>query len=201
MPKKKRDLPTPPGGTPFGAKKRFGPSMDTPEMADRLTMAAAQGKLDEVLAEEFGDNPGMRDLAMIMLGGSGMAPAASMGEKNPPDEKGPKAKGPKSPADSKTKGAKKDVPPGLLKAIQSGNTGEVSALLSSEMKKRTGTSSGGKKTTAPKAGAEKEETPYIEKSTLDALMKIAAENDVTIDWVMARAIKLYVRDYLATGRI
>ncbi len=41
----------------------------------------------------------------------------------------------------------------------------------------------------------------MEKEVLEKLMKIASENNVSIDWVINRALKLYVRDYEGTGRV
>ena len=39
----------------------------------------------------------------------------------------------------------------------------------------------------------------IEKDMLDTLMKIAFENKLSIDWLMARALKLYLEQYKKTG--
>ena len=41
----------------------------------------------------------------------------------------------------------------------------------------------------------------LEKQLLDDLVKIAADNSVTLDWLISRALALYVRDYTATGRL
>ena len=41
----------------------------------------------------------------------------------------------------------------------------------------------------------------IEKDMLDALMKVAFENKLSIDWLMARALKLYLEEYQKTGRL
>lgn len=205
MPKKKRELPTPPN-RPFGPKKRFEDTGDAGEAADRITMAAAQGKLDEVLKEEFGDNVKMRELAMMMLGASGMAPTATAPKKAAAG-KTPEDEAQKAGSGKKTPETEDAVPLELLNAAQSGDIEGVSDLLSKEMNRRTAQA---KEPSGPSpeelgepgepAQPDKQE-PYIEKATLDTLMRIAAENDVSVDWVMARALKLYVRDYLGTGRI
>lgn len=202
MPKKKRELPTPPN-RPFGPKKRFEDTGDAGEAADRITMAAAQGKLDEVLKEEFGDNVKMRELAMMMLGASGMAPTATAPKKaaagKTPEDEEPEAG--KKKQSRKTEDA---VPLELLNAAQSGDIEGVSDLLSKEMNRRTAQAkepSGSSPEEPGEPAQPDKQEPYIEKATLDTLMRIAAENDVSVDWVMARALKLYVRDYLGTGRI
>ena len=43
--------------------------------------------------------------------------------------------------------------------------------------------------------------PVIDKELIDALIKIAGENGVTLDWMILRAIRLYVHDYGKTGRL
>ncbi len=43
--------------------------------------------------------------------------------------------------------------------------------------------------------------PMIDKELIDALIKIAGENSVTLDWMILRAIRLYVQDYEKTGRL
>ena len=43
--------------------------------------------------------------------------------------------------------------------------------------------------------------PGIEKDLLDEIMKIASENNLTADWVLIRALKVFVREYQRTGRL
>jgi hypothetical protein len=43
--------------------------------------------------------------------------------------------------------------------------------------------------------------PIIEKDTLDQLNKIASENNVNLDWIVLRALRVYVQEYLKTGRL
>jgi len=132
-------------------------------MADRLTAAMMEGRAEEFMDEEFGDIPGAKQLAMMMLGASGMSPASV----SPPKPAGKKPE---------TKAARKSD----AKA-----TGKTSKKAPSKSK-----------TEAPDA-----EEQNFAKADLDTLLQIAAENNVSFDWVMARAVKLYARDYRTTGRI
>lgn len=196
MPKKRRDLPEPPSG-PFGRRRgREGEGGEAPQTADRLAMAVAQGRLDEFLEEEFDDIPGAKELAMMMLGATGMAPPGKKSEKA---GKSKKARGKKKPAPAKAarKGRDKgpEIPEELLEAAGGGDIEGISALLSGELRKGRG--GGGAK--REKAGVPKE--ALFEKGDIDTLMKVAAENNVSLDWVLSRAIKLYARDYRNTGRI
>ena len=43
--------------------------------------------------------------------------------------------------------------------------------------------------------------PAIDKEMIDALVQIASENSVTVDWIILRAIKLYVQEYQKTGKL
>jgi hypothetical protein len=154
MPKKKRQLPEPPGG-PFKRKRAFGEEADSPQTADRLTAAMMEGRVDEFVEEEFGDIPGAKELAMMMLGATGMSPASV----SPP--KTAKKKASKKPA---------------------AKPGKKTAKKSAEETAKPGEQN-------------------FDKADIDTLMKIAAENNVSFDWLMARAVKLYARDYRTTGRI
>jgi hypothetical protein len=43
--------------------------------------------------------------------------------------------------------------------------------------------------------------PGMEKDLLEDIMKIASDNNLTPDWVLIRALKVYVREYQRTGRL
>ena len=43
--------------------------------------------------------------------------------------------------------------------------------------------------------------PGIDAAIVDELIRIAADNDVTVDWLTLRAVRLYVEDYRKTGRL
>lgn len=199
MPKKKRDLPEPPAG-PFGRRRRQGEEGEAPQTADRLAMAMAEGRLEEYIEEEFGDIPNAKELAMTMLGATGMAPPKEKPGK-PGRARGGKKKAAPKKTGSKPKGKadkSPEVPEALLKAAGGGDVEGLSALLSGELEKR------GKGEETGKAEAREGGGPaeaVFEKGDIDTLMKVAQDNNASLDWVIARAIKLYARDYRTTGRI
>ena len=41
----------------------------------------------------------------------------------------------------------------------------------------------------------------IDTAIINELIRISADNDVTVDWLMLRAVKLYVEEYRKTGRL
>jgi len=41
----------------------------------------------------------------------------------------------------------------------------------------------------------------IEKEVLDELIKIASANSVTLDWLIMRALKVYMQEYQKTGKL
>ena len=164
MQKKKGQLPEPPSG-PFSRKKTFAEDTGAPQMADRLTAAMMEGRGEEFMDEEFGDIPGAKQLAMMMLGATGMSPSSISPRKSA--EKNTEAKASAKKPDAKA----------------AGKNAKASAKA---------------KTKAESAGAGEQN---FNKADLDTLMQIAAENNVSFDWVMARAVKLYARDYRTTGRI
>jgi hypothetical protein len=43
--------------------------------------------------------------------------------------------------------------------------------------------------------------PMIDKDLIDAMIQIAQDNNVTLDWMILRAIKVYVQDYQKTGKL
>lgn len=188
MPKKRKDLPEPPPG-PFSRRRRQDEGNDAPQIADRLTMAMAEGRLDEYLEEEFGDIPNAKKLAMMMLGATGMAP---QGKKAKGDKKKTAPAKPNAGSERKGPDKRSEVPNELLKAAERGDVKGLSGLLSEEHGKRGG---GGKARRAEGKEA------LFDKGDIDTLMKVAAENNVSLDWVISRAIKLYARDYRNTGRI
>lgn len=189
MPKKRKDLPEPPAG-PFSRRRRQDEGNDAPQTADRLAMAMAEGRLDEFLEEEFGDIPNAKELAMMMLGATGMAPT---GKKAKDEKKKTAPAKPNARAGRKGPDEHSEVPEELLKAAEEGDVKGLSDLLSEELGKRRG----GRE--ARQAEASKE--ALFDKGDIDTLMKVAAENSVSLDWVISRAIKLYARDYRNTGRI
>ena len=43
--------------------------------------------------------------------------------------------------------------------------------------------------------------PAIDKELIEALVQIANDNSVTLDWIILRAIKVYVQEYQRTGKL
>ena len=43
--------------------------------------------------------------------------------------------------------------------------------------------------------------PTIDKDLIDAMVQIAKDNSVTMDWMILRAIKVYIQEYQKTGRL
>ncbi len=158
------------------------------------------GKLEQFMDEEFKDNENARKLASMMMGMTGMAPAVGTSKAA-------------RPASRATAHAKNAAPPpeDIVKAAQAGDMGALMGLLAREHEKRTGTgvpaeNKRGRTKPRGKKSAEtlpaKDDNPSgFDRETLDALIGISSENGVSIDWLVTRAIKLYIRDYKATGRI
>ena len=156
-------------------------------MADRLAAAMAEGRLDEFMKQELPDNEQARTLAMMMMGMSGMMPPQGLPfvQKNEPQ--GESVNPPSEP------------PGEVVKAAKEGDVKGLMEILQREHKKRS---------FAP--GEEippenTEETPpaigKVEKETLDQLMDIASRNNLSMDWVVLRALRLYVEEYQKTGRL
>lgn len=237
MSKKDKPLPKPPQ-TPFEKKRRFESSGESETLvSDKMSMAMAEGKLDEFMNDEFKDNEGARKLADMMMGMSGMAGMASMGGMSGMDGMagmmgGASAKQtPQEPAPSETATTEPTTaeptatdehdqvtpptgPPdeALVKAVMDGDVNTLTAMLQKEHSKRTGEpiasteSSNVKQDDLPKDDYTLSEESSIspssmEKEVIVKLMKIAQENEVSVDWVINRALKLYVRDYEGTGRV
>lgn len=181
MNRKKRELPEPPGG-PFGRKRRFGERVEAPGTADRLAAAMMEGRVEEFIEEEFGDIPHAKELAMMMLGATGMMPAAAKSKS-----------GGKSATGKKKPGKSPEAPEEVMKAAEGGDIQKLGNLLAEELRNRSGG-----------VEAHREDSPKgkdFDRADIDTLLEIAAKNNVSIEWVFARAIKLYARDYRTTGRI
>jgi hypothetical protein len=196
-----RPLPTPP-------RSRFGrdPQQDAgpaPGMiSDRMALAAAEGRLEEFLQHEIPEGDHARTLARMMMGMSGMmpmgAPAGATHAAAPPD---PGA----LPAGAA------DVPPEVLAAVQQGDVATLKGILRAEHAKRSGRGAAAEETppepstpaaSAPLPAAAAAPAPAgIDTAVIDELIRIGAANDVTVDWLMLRAVKLYVEEYRKTGRL
>lgn len=192
MSEKEKPLPQPPS-TPFGLKKRFEQAGDdSPLVADQLAMAMAEGKLDEYIEQEMPDNEHARKLAM-MMGMSGMADIVQAPNKNAVERPGEES----AEALSEAKGPLQP-PEDLLKAAVDGDVKGLMEILRREHEKNNpGTAAPVYKGLAAEHGT----TPVVEKEIVDALAAIADENSLTMDWLILRAIKLYVQEYKKTGKL
>lgn len=86
-----------------------------------------------------------------------------------------------------------------IKAVCSGDVNSLKDLLAREHKKRM------PGVTASRISEENTarflEQPGIERELIEELMKIAADNGLSPDWVLIRALKVYVREYQKTGQL
>jgi hypothetical protein len=194
MSAKKRSLPRP-GHKAFGPEKRFERDAEKPALlAERMAVAMAQGKLDEFIESELEGSEQAKKLAMMMLNMGGMVPPVAL----PVDEKTPVEK-----PSSKT-GRKAEIPAGVENAAMEGDVKELMKILEEEHGKRSagaGAEKGGRPGKKAKTKKGPPEVSPEEKRIIDRIIKIASENDVTVDWVISRALSLYVRDYETTGRL
>lgn len=125
-------------------------------LADGMTRAMAEGRLEEFIEKEFKGNENARKLAGMMMEMTGMAgmarpPAARPGGEEP-------AREPDAPRPA----------PDIKEATA--------------------------------AAAPQGEAPS-KSGVPEQLARIAAENGVEVEWVVSRALSLYIRDYRTTGRL
>ncbi|MDH4232498.1 MAG: hypothetical protein OEW04_10800 [Nitrospirota bacterium] len=197
MSKKERALPKP-GKTPFSRKRFENEGQEGLLMADEMAMAAAEGKLDEYLDQEMPGGEYSKKLAMMMMGMTGALPP----EGAPPEA----ARNSSSSSESAESAQKQEgdgrpaVPPDVLNAVHNGDVEKLKELLARE---QLGRDAGSAEETGVEGSAAQETQPRtsLEKDMLDALMRIAYENSLSIDWVIARALKLYLVEYQRTGRL
>jgi hypothetical protein len=201
MAEKDKELPRPPNRA-FGNKKRFEEEDDQPTLiADRMAAAMAEGKLDEFIKQELPDNEYARSLVSMMMGMTGMLPMGSGPAPLPAPEQ--------QPAATEKAGAGPDeqispvavVPEDVRKAIESGDVKGLKDILRREYLKRTPGEEPGmiEKTAQPQPQASG--MPSIDKDVIDAMIQIARDNSVTMDWMILRAIKAYVDEYRKTGKL
>jgi len=184
MSNKEKPLPKPPSRA-FGA---HAPEQEGPLLSDRMAAAIAEGRLEEFLKEELPDNEQARSLAMMMLGMTGMMPPGS-GPPSSPKEK-----------EEKSVPASGEIPGDLAQAVQGVDVKGLMGLLRREHQKRTGeveTEIPEEKAPSPHPA----DQPVIDKEIIDALIKIASDNSVSMDWIILRAIKVYVEEYQKSGKL
>jgi hypothetical protein len=198
MSENEKPLPKPPK-TPFGKKRMSEEEQQCqpPLMADQMAMAAATGNLDEFMQQNIPDNEHARKLAMMMMGMTGMMPPnASLGAgaeapQPPLAAAQPERTGEASP--------ESEVPEDVKQAIMAGDLEALKGLLIREHQRRTGSTI---EEVPPAQEAGFNTTPSgIEKEVLDDLIGIASANSVTLDWLIMRAMKVYIQEYQKTGKL
>ncbi len=195
MSKKEKPLPTPPK-TPFGRRRPEENKEDRPLMADRMAAAMAEGRLEEFMKEEIPDNEYARALAGMMMGMTGMMPGAfSSPSPDKQEECGESKEEVKEPEDTAPAA---DAPEDIVRAVHSGDVRGVMEALAREHKNRTPEAV---PHTAEEEAGDAAGLSSAEKEALDQLMKIASENSVSVDWIVLRALRLYVSEYKRTGRL
>jgi hypothetical protein len=199
MSKKEKPLPKPPS-TPFGKKRSFEDNENRgPLMADQMAIAMSQGKLDEFLQKELPDNEHARKLAEMMMGMSGMMPPGGFSG-NP----APGTEGSSNEPDSEEHGEQSaDIQPpeDIVNAVQSGDLQGLMGLLAREHAKRTGSSITDIPHEEKNSNVPSSAGPAVDKEVIDQIMKIASDNDLSLDWLFFRALKRYVEEYEKTGNL
>ena len=191
MSDQEKPLPKPPK-TPFGWKRSEEETGGQGQlMADQLAMAMAEGKLDEFMRQNMPDNEHARRLAMMMMGMTGMMPPDAFPE-------AAQDAGQQIPVQAAGTAEGEEVPDDVRQAIMSGNMEELKGLLMREHQKRTGIVIDPLQTAIPGLSTA---PAGIEKEMLDQLISIASANSVTLDWLIMRALKVFVTEYQKTGRL
>jgi len=88
----------------------------------------------------------------------------------------------------------------VMKAVHAGDMHQLMELLRREHQKRTGSDI--PPPPSPAEGPGFNTAPAgIEKEVLDQMIEIASANSVTLDWLILRAMKVYIEEYRKTGRL
>ena len=195
MTKKEKPLPKPQTSA-FGRKREFEDSEGKgPLIADKMVMAMAEGKLEEFLKQEIPDSEHARKLAMMLMGMTGMLPPEAVLSKTEKDFSPSES----TEAISQEKSVPSSQPPeDVVNAIRSGDVKGLVGLLEREYRKRMPDAASG---VSEENASRFIEQPAIEKDVIDQLIKIASDNNLTPDWIMLRALKVYVQEYHRTGRL
>jgi hypothetical protein len=199
MSMKEKPLPKPPK-TPFGRKRPEEREHESGNLiADRMAAAMAEGKLEDFLKQEMPDNEYARNLASMMMGMTGMLPSGGepSGHQAPGQKEGAPAV---NTAPVQTPSAE-DVPEDVKKAVQSGDMQGLMEMLRREHRKRMPEAEPGGAETPEAPPSQTSTPPAIDKDLIDELIKIATDNSVSLDWMILRAIKVYVQEYRKTGRL
>ena len=203
MTDKDKSLPKPPNKA-FGNKKRFEEEDNQSTLiADRMAAAMAEGKLDEFIKQELPDNEYARNLTSMMMGMTGMLPmdGAPAASPSPTPEQQPAASeqagtGPEGQISPAAEG-----PEDLRRAIEGGDVKGLKDILRREYLKRTPGAEPVMREEAAQPQPLSSGMPAIDKELIDAMIQIAKDNSVTMDWMILRAIKVYVDEYRKTGKL
>lgn len=195
MPDEKDNKPLP---GPPGRKQRLenGPSENL--LSEQMSMAMMEGRLDEFMKEKIPDSDHARALAMMMAGMTGMI---TPGMPAPPVNSGPEkletgSAKTQPPGTCPDKEAASSLPEGVIEAVRGGDVKGLMDLLEKEHAKRQPEQVG-----LVAESPDSSPQAVIEKDVVDSLIKIASENGLSTDWLILRALKLYVQEYLKTGRL
>ncbi len=196
----KKDKPLPkPASTPFRKKRAFEEDGNAPLMADQMAMAMSAGKLDEFIQKELPDNEHAKKLAEMMMGMTGMTGMMPAGFSGPPST--PKAtSAPETEAAGTQEGPSVKPPDDVVNAVKGADVDGLMKILKREHRKRHGGEED------PIEEDEKETGPAqpqaaIEKEILELMFNIAADNNLSLDWIFFRALKRYVQEYQRTGNL
>lgn len=203
MADKDKALPTPPNRA-FGNKKRFEQDEDQSTLiADRMAAAMAEGKLDEFIRQEMPDNEYARNLTSMMMGMTGMLPMGGgpTASPSPAQEQQPAPVETTGIVPEERISPAAEVPEDVRKAIESGDVKGLKDILRREYLKRTPGADPGMSEEAVPSQPQATGMPAIDKDVIDAMIQIAKDNSVTMDWMILRAIKVYVQEYQKTGRL
>jgi hypothetical protein len=203
MANKDKPLPKPPNKA-FGNKKRFEEEDDQSTLiADRMAAAMAEGKLDEFIKQELPDNEYARNLVSMMMGMTGMLPmgSAPASSQSPAPEQQPATLEKTGAGPEEQISPAAEVPEDVRKAIESGDVKGLKDILRREYLKRTPGAEPGMSEEAAQPQPQASGMPAIDKDLIDAMIQIARDNSVTMDWMILRAIKVYVEEYRKTGKL
>lgn len=195
MSKKERSLPKP-AKTPFSRKRPENEGQDDLLMADKMALAAAEGKLDEYLEQEIPEGEYAKKLARMMMGMTGILPQEG---DLPVDEEALRTSFEAADIGQVQEDeAVPAVPEDISNAVKAGDVEKLKELLAREKQRRAPDSveASGE---IRKPDQCQPSPSMIEKDMLDLMIKVAFDNKVSVDWLMARALKLYLDQYQKTG--
>jgi hypothetical protein len=170
-------------------------------MADRMAMSMAEGKLEDFIQRELPDNDSARKLAEMMMGMTGMLPPEGFSEKSGPKKEKPPEKSGKAKAKPEEKPPSVQPPEDVINAVKEADVEGLVELLKREQKKLSPESETDTPAKEKTDSADAPNPVAIEKEVIVLLMKIASDNNLTLDWIFFRALKKFVQDYQKTGSL